>query len=42
MYKAVYESDHWNNVIGPKVGELIDRSKINVQRIVPTRMSIAQ
>jgi hypothetical protein len=42
LYKAVYESDHWKNVIGPKVGELIDRSKINVQRIVPTRLSTAQ
>ena len=42
LYKAVYESDHWKNVISPKVGELIDRSKINVQRIVPTRLSTAQ
>jgi hypothetical protein len=38
----VYESDHWKNVISPKVGELIDRSKINVQRIVPTPLSVAQ
>ena len=42
LYKAVYESDHWKTVISPKVGELIDRSAINVQRIVPTRMSGAQ
>lgn len=42
LYKAVYESDHWKNVISPRVGELIDRSAINVQRIVPTRMSGAQ
>lgn len=42
LYKAVYESDHWKNVISPKVGDLIDRSAINVQRIVPTRMSGAQ
>lgn len=42
LYKAVYESDHWKNVIAPQVTELIDRSKIQVQRIVPTRMSIAQ
>jgi NIPSNAP protein len=41
QYKAVYESDHWKNVISPKVGELIDRSKINVQRIVPTPLSVA-
>ena len=42
LYKAVYESDFWKNTIAPQVGELIDRSAINVQRIVPTRMSGAQ
>jgi hypothetical protein len=42
LYKAVYESEHWKNVISPKVGELIDRAKISVQRIVPTRLSTAQ
>jgi hypothetical protein len=42
LYKAVYESDHWKNDIGPRVGELIDRSQIKVQRIVPTRLSVAQ
>lgn len=42
LYKAVYESDHWKNVISPKVGDLIDRSAINVQRIVSTRLSTAQ
>lgn len=42
LYAAVYESDHWKNVITPRVGELIDREAINVQRIVPTRMSTVQ
>jgi hypothetical protein len=42
LYKAVYESEHWKNVIGPKVGELIDRSTISVQRLLPTRLSTAQ
>lgn len=42
LYKAVYESDHWKTVISPQVGELIDRAAINVQRIVPTRLSTAQ
>jgi hypothetical protein len=42
LYKAVYESDHWKNVIAPQVGDLIDRSAINVQRIVPTSLSTAQ
>ena len=42
LYAAVYETDHWKNVISPQVGELIDRSAIQVQRIVPTRASVAQ
>ncbi len=42
LYTAVYQSDEWKNVMSPIVGELIDRSTINVQRIVPTRMSPAQ
>jgi hypothetical protein len=42
LYKAVYESDHWKNNISPKGGELIDRSQIKVQRIVPTRLSTSQ
>jgi hypothetical protein len=42
LYKAVYESDYWKNEVSPVVGTLIDREAINVQRIVPTRMSTAQ
>ena len=42
LYKAVYESDFWKNTISPQVGELIDRAAINVQRIVPTKLSTAQ
>jgi len=42
LYKAVYESDYWKNEVSPRVGKLIDRSKINVQRIVPTSKSTAQ
>ena len=42
LYAAVYQSDHWKNVIAPKIGVLIDREANNVQRIVPTRMSPAQ
>jgi len=40
LYKAVYESDHWKNTVSPRVGELIDRDAIQVQRITATRMSI--
>lgn len=42
LYKAVYESDTWKNDISPRVGELMDRSAINVQRVVATRMSTMQ
>jgi hypothetical protein len=42
LYKAVYETDHWKNEISPRVGNLLDRSKINVQRIVPTSKSTVQ
>ena len=40
QYKDVYESDHWKNVIAPKIGPLMDRSGMNVQRIVPTQASV--
>jgi hypothetical protein len=40
LYDAVYEDEHWKSVIGPKVGTLIDREKIVVQRIVPTPRSV--
>jgi hypothetical protein len=42
LYAAVYESDFWKNDVAPKVGELIDRAKTNVQRIVPTPRSVVQ
>ena len=40
LYAAVYEDEHWKSVIGPKVGTLIDREKIVVQRIQPTPRSV--
>ena len=42
LYAAVYQSDHWKNVIGPKIPALLDRSGMVVQRIVPTTRSVAQ
>jgi hypothetical protein len=42
LYAAVYESEQWKGSISPRVGQLIDREQIKVQRIVPTRMSPAQ
>ena len=42
LYKAVYESDFWKTQISPKVPEYLDRSAIQVTRIVPTPKSVAQ
>jgi len=42
LYEAVYQSDHWKNVIGPKVPEMIDRELIRVTRLNPTAKSPLQ
>lgn len=42
LYAAVYESDHWKNVIGPKIPDLMDREKIQVRRLLPTAKSPIQ
>lgn len=42
LYAKVYESETWKNDIGPRVGELIDRDAIQVTRVVPTPLSVAQ
>ena len=42
LYKDVYESDFWKNDMGPRIGNLIFREKNHVQRIVPTKLSVAQ
>ena len=42
LYTAVYQSDHWKKEIAPRVGDLLDREKMVVTRIVPTARSTAQ
>jgi hypothetical protein len=42
LYAAVYESDHWKNVIAPRIPGLLDRDGMVVTRIVPTEKSTAQ
>ena len=39
LYEAVYDSDHWKNVIGPKIPDLMDRDGIQVTRIQATPKS---
>ena len=40
IYAAVYESEHWKNEIAPRVGDMLDRSRIVVTRLIPTGKSI--
>ena len=40
LYAAVYESDEWKSAIAPQVGELIERSTIEVTRLVATSKSV--
>lgn len=40
QYAAVYESDHWKNVIAPKFKGVLIRESINVTRMVPTALSV--
>ena len=40
LYKAVYEDPEWVNELSPRVGELINRETIQVQRVLATPMSI--
>jgi hypothetical protein len=42
LYQDVYESEEWTNHFAPRIGELIDRDGIKVQRIVPTPRSVTQ
>lgn len=39
LYKAVYESDYWKQDIAPRIPTLMDRSAMQVTRIVPTSKS---
>ena len=42
LYAAVYESDNWNNDIGPKIPDMMDRERIVVRRIEATPKSVVQ
>ncbi len=42
LYKRVYESDHWRNVLSPRIGKLLDRSTIKVTKLAPTAASVLQ
>src|SRR5262245_1943271 len=42
LYAAVYESDHWKNVIDPKIPSMLERDKIVVTRLEATPRSVVQ
>lgn len=42
LYKNVYESKEWVEVMSPKVGTMLNRKTIVVKRIVPTGKSVLQ
>jgi hypothetical protein len=42
LYKKVYESEHWKNVIKPQIDVLLDTSSIVVTQMVPTARSVLQ
>lgn len=39
LYAEVYQSDHWRNVIGPRIPEMMVREEMVVTRLVPTPKS---
>ena len=42
LYARVYESDYWKNDISPQVGDMLDRERILVTRLVATPKSVIQ
>ena len=39
LYKAVYESDYWQNDVSPRVSNYLDREAAIITRMVPTPKS---
>lgn len=42
LYAKVYQSDYWQNEISPLVGDMLDRERIQVTRLVATPRSVIQ
>jgi len=42
LYRAVYETDYWQNEITPQVDEMLDRERIQVTRLEATPRSVIQ
>jgi hypothetical protein len=35
LYKDVYESDEWKNNIAPSIGDMLDRERMVITRLLP-------
>lgn len=42
LYAAVYETEHWQTDLSPRIGELLIREEAIVHRLQPTRLSPMQ
>jgi hypothetical protein len=42
LYSAVYQSGYWQTEMSPRIGDLLDRSKTKVTRLVATPKSVIQ
>ena len=42
LYAAVYETDFWKNEMSPRIGDLLDRSKMVIKRLEATPKSLIQ
>jgi NIPSNAP protein len=42
LYAKVYQSDRWQNDFSPRVGDMLDREKTVVTRLVATPRSVVQ
>jgi len=42
LYEKVYQSDTWKNEIAPRTGDMLDRERIVVTRLVATPKSVIQ
>lgn len=40
LYKAVYETDYWQNEVSPKVSQMLDRARMVITRIEATPRSV--
>ena len=42
LYERVYDSEYWKNEIAPLTGDMIDRQRTVVTRLIPTLKSVLQ